>query len=255
MIDKPGKGAFYATELEPMLRHRGIEALLVAGVTTEVCVHTTVREANDRGFRCAVLGDCLRVLRSPNSTRAALAMSQRAGRDFRLGHQHRARDRCARRAGGTAPGRVERASSRVRVRPPGRDLLSRIAGKGQGMTTTTAKPALWTPGDWNALFGFGTNILVNLLVLTGLLRFVLQIAAGDRVRAHPARRRADDGAVHLVLCVPGLSGWRRRTGRGRRSARCPRAFRVPHMFIVVLGDHAADRAARPATRSRGGKPG
>lgn len=41
------------------------------------------------------------------------------------------------------------------------------------MTTTTAKPALWTPGDWNALFGFGTNILVNLLVLTGLLRFVL----------------------------------------------------------------------------------
>jgi len=57
VIDKPGKGAFYATELEPMLRHRDIEALLVAGVTTEVCVHTTVREANDRGFRCAVLAD------------------------------------------------------------------------------------------------------------------------------------------------------------------------------------------------------
>lgn len=57
VIDKPGKGAFYATELEPMLRHRDIEALLVAGVTTEVCVHTTVREANDRGYRCAVLSD------------------------------------------------------------------------------------------------------------------------------------------------------------------------------------------------------
>ena len=57
VIDKPGKGAFYATELEPMLRHRGIEALLIAGVTTEVCVHTTLREANDRGFRCAVLAD------------------------------------------------------------------------------------------------------------------------------------------------------------------------------------------------------
>ncbi len=57
VIDKPGKGAFYATELEPMLRHRDIEALLIAGVTTEVCVHTTLREANDRGFRCAVLGD------------------------------------------------------------------------------------------------------------------------------------------------------------------------------------------------------
>lgn len=57
VIDKPGKGAFYATELEPMLRHRGIDALLMAGVTTEVCVHTTLREANDRGFRCAVLAD------------------------------------------------------------------------------------------------------------------------------------------------------------------------------------------------------
>ncbi len=58
VIDKPGKGAFYATELEPMLRHRNIESLLVCGVTTEVCVHTTVREANDRGFRCVVVQDC-----------------------------------------------------------------------------------------------------------------------------------------------------------------------------------------------------
>ncbi len=58
VLDKPGKGAFYQTDLELMLRNRGIETLLVAGVTTEVCVHTTVREANDRGFRCIVLGDC-----------------------------------------------------------------------------------------------------------------------------------------------------------------------------------------------------
>src|SRR5437870_483577 len=58
VIDKPGKGAFYQTDLDPMLRNRGIETLLVCGVTTEVCVHTTVREANDRGYRCIVVGDC-----------------------------------------------------------------------------------------------------------------------------------------------------------------------------------------------------
>jgi len=57
VIDKPGKGAFHATRLDEMLRERGIETLVVCGVTTEVCVHTTVREANDRGYRCLVAGD------------------------------------------------------------------------------------------------------------------------------------------------------------------------------------------------------
>jgi nicotinamidase-related amidase len=58
VIDKPGKGAFFATDLHPMLNYRSIEALIVCGVTTEVCVHTTVREANDRGYKCIVPGDC-----------------------------------------------------------------------------------------------------------------------------------------------------------------------------------------------------
>jgi biuret amidohydrolase len=58
IVDKPGKGAFYQTDLELMLKNRGIDTLFVCGVTTEVCVNTTVREANDRGFRCIVLSDC-----------------------------------------------------------------------------------------------------------------------------------------------------------------------------------------------------
>jgi len=59
VIDKPGKGAFYATELQDVLVGAGITQLLVTGVTTEVCVHTTTREANDRGYECLVVSDCV----------------------------------------------------------------------------------------------------------------------------------------------------------------------------------------------------
>jgi nicotinamidase-related amidase len=81
VIDKPGKGAFYQTELELMLRNRGIENLLVCGVTTEVCVNTTVREANDRGYRCVVLSDgCASYF--PHFHEAGLAMIKAQGGIF-----------------------------------------------------------------------------------------------------------------------------------------------------------------------------
>jgi biuret amidohydrolase len=81
VIHKPGKGAFYATDLEPILRNAGIRSLIVCGVTTEVCVNTTVREANDRGFDCVVLEDCVGSY-FPEFQRAALEMIKAQGGIF-----------------------------------------------------------------------------------------------------------------------------------------------------------------------------
>ena len=81
VVDKPGKGAFFATDLQELLRNRGIDTLLICGVTTEVCVHTTLREANDRGYRCIVPGDCCASY-FPEFHSAGLAMIKAQGGIF-----------------------------------------------------------------------------------------------------------------------------------------------------------------------------
>ncbi|MEX1028801.1 MAG: isochorismatase family cysteine hydrolase [Paenibacillaceae bacterium] len=81
IIDKPGKGAFYATDLEVILQQRGIESLILCGVTTHVCVHTTLREANDRGYECLVLEDATAAF-DTRDQEAAIRMVHQQGAIF-----------------------------------------------------------------------------------------------------------------------------------------------------------------------------
>ena len=169
-----------------------------------------MREANDRGYRCVVLGDCCASY-FPEFHEMGLKMIKAQGGIF-----------------GWVSGSKQMLAAFAAVHK-GPTIRT---GERVMRTATGFKPTLWTPGDWNAFFGFGTNILVNMLVLTGLLRFVIKMP--DAIvfgRILPA--------IGLMMCLSTFYyaflayQLAKKTGRSDVCA-MPSGISVPHMFIVTF---------------------
>ena len=148
----------------------GITQLLVTGVTTEVCVHTTTREANDRGYECLVVSDCVGSV-LPRIPAGRAGDDRRPGRHLRLGRRYRGRH--------PRPARHHHHRS---LRGSQREHATSPIPRRSTRETATHAPCdipWWTRGDTNAFFGLGFNILVNVLTLTGLMIGVVKVPAGD----------------------------------------------------------------------------
>ena len=202
---------------------------MVTGVTTEVCVNTTVREANDRGYDCLVPSDCVGSY-FPEFQEMGLKMIKAQGGIF---------------------GWVGESSS-VIAALEGRANCHEGSRLMSASMTAGKSPKFWVPGDWNAFFGFGTNILVNVLVLTGLLRFVIKmpdaLVFGRILPALGLMLLPQHGYYAWLAWRPGQA---HRAGRRLRPA--VRHQRAAHVRRH-LRRHAADRHARPAIPSRPGRP-